>query len=97
MSSLLSISIKSKDGSYKSYTISISDETNQYGQNVAMWIEQSKEERESKKPRTYIGNGRVVWTDNKINVAEKTFQEGHEFGEPKEKSKTEEKESDLPF
>ena len=95
MSSLLSISIRGKDGNYNSYTISVSDETNQYGQNVAMWIEQTKDERESKKPRTYIGNGRVVWTDNKITVAEKTGQEGHDFGESKIES--EEKEKDLPF
>lgn len=94
MSSLLSISIKGKDGTYKNYTISVQDETNEYGQNVAMWIEQSKEEREAKKPRTYIGNGRVLWTDGKIQVAEKKAP-----AEPEQAPAPahNEDEDDLPF
>lgn len=71
MSSLINLSIKGKDGQYKNYTISISDETNQYGQNVTMYEAQSKEEREAKTPKKYIGNGSVVWTDSTIKVAEK--------------------------
>lgn len=63
--------MKDKDGNYQNYTLSISDEANGYGQNVAMWKEQNKEERDSKKPRTYVGNGKVVWTDGTIKVAEK--------------------------
>ena len=70
MSSLINLSIKGKDG-YKNYTISISDETNQYGQNVTMYEQQSKEERENKVPKKYIGNGSVVWNDGKITNAEK--------------------------
>ena len=71
MGSLISIKIKGKDGVYKNYTISVSDETNEYGQNVSMYIEQSKEDRDAKKPRTYVGNGRVIWTDGNIQIAEK--------------------------
>ena len=94
MGSLLSISIKGKDGTYKNYTISVSDETNEYGQNVAMWIEQSKEERDAKKPRTYIGNGRVVWTDGNISVAEKkTPAEPAQTPAPAQ----EDDDDDLPF
>ena len=70
MSALINLSIKGKDG-YKNYTISISDETNQYGQNVTMYEQQSKEERENKVPKKYIGNGNVVWNDGKITNAEK--------------------------
>ena len=70
MSSLINLSIKGKDG-YKNYTISISDETNQYGQNVTMYEQQSKEERENKVPKKYIGNGSVIWNDGKITNAEK--------------------------
>ena len=71
MSSLISISVKGKDCNYKSYTISVSNETNQFGQNVSMYIEQTQEEREQKKPRTYIGNGKVIWTDGTIKTAER--------------------------
>ena len=88
MSSLINLSIKGKDG-YKNYTISISDETNQYGQNVVMYEQQSKEERENKVPKKYIGNGSVVWNDGKITNAEKK--------EVNNTPKVEEKDDSLPF
>jgi len=47
-------------------TISISDEPNQYNQNVTAFISQSKEERDSKAEKTYCGNGRTFWTDGNI-------------------------------
>lgn len=87
MSTLLSVGIKQQDGSYKNYTISINDETNQWGKNVAVWDEQTKEEREAKKDKNFCGNGRVVWTDGNVVKAEFTEL-------PKEMN---EKESDLPF
>lgn len=71
MASLLSISIKGKDGKYTNYTIAINDETNQYGQNCSMYKEQTKEQRDAKEKKEYIGNGKVFWTDGKITVAEK--------------------------
>ena len=52
---------KVKDGKYLNASVAIGDDTNQYGQNASMYISQSKEEREAKDARTYIGNGKVVW------------------------------------
>lgn len=49
-------------------TISISDQENQYNQNVAAFVEQSKDDRTAGKPKFYIGNGRVFWTDGKIST-----------------------------
>ena len=60
---------KNQDGI--SLNISISDETNQYGQNVSVSVSQTKEDRESKKDKFYIGNGKCFYTDGKIKVAEK--------------------------
>lgn len=71
MGALATISIKQNDGSYKKLTLNISDTTNQYGQNISVYEEQTKEQREAKAPKTYVGNGSVFWTDNKITVAEK--------------------------
>lgn len=71
MGSLLIISIKTKIGTYENYTISISDETNQYGQNVSMWVEQNEDQRTNKEKRIYVGNGKVIWTDGKIATATK--------------------------
>ena len=80
MSSLINVSMnlqnlpkeklgEGKKGVYYNFTISVNDETNQYGQNVSLFDSQTKEEREAKKDKVYIGNGRVVWTDGKCVVA----------------------------
>ena len=76
MSALGQISLKQNDGSYKNLTISISDSTNPYGQNISIYEEQTKEEREAKKPRTYVGNGKIFWTDGNVSVAEKKQTQG---------------------
>lgn len=93
MGALADFSIKQKDGSYKNYTISISDEVNQYGQNVSVYESQTKEQREAKEKKKYIGNGKVFWTDGKISVGEKKAA-------PKEEVKAEPTitdDTDLPF
>lgn len=72
MAAIGTIGIKDSKGKYKNFTIGLNDETNQYGQNIAIWEEQSKEDREAKKPRTYVGNGRVVWTNGECKLAEKS-------------------------
>ena len=76
MSALGTISMKTKDGVYKNYTLSINDDTNEYGQNVKLYEEQTKEEREAKKPKTYIGNGKIFWTDGNIVKAERKEPQG---------------------
>lgn len=57
--------IKGEKDTYIPVTISVDDES-RYGQNVSIYIEQSKEEREAKTPRHYIANGSVIWTDGSI-------------------------------
>jgi hypothetical protein len=64
--------VQGKDGAvYYNFTISVNDDSNQFGQNVGATDSQTKEEREAKKPKSYIGNGNVVWTDGTIKTAEK--------------------------
>ena len=70
MSSIINFSLKNADGSYSNYTMSVNDTQDKYGNNVAITIAQSKEEREAKKPKIYLGNGKVTWTDGKIVKAE---------------------------
>jgi len=64
--------IKGKDGAvyYYNLTISLNDDT-RYGNNVAIMDSQTKEEREAKAQRNYLGNGKVVWTNDIIKLAEK--------------------------
>jgi len=63
--------IKGKDGAvYYNFTISVQDET-RYGNNVAFMDSQTKEERDAKMPKNYLGNGKVVWTDGTVTLAER--------------------------
>ena len=66
--------VKGKKGVYYNFTISVNDDTNQFGQNVSAFDSQTKEEREAKKPKQYIGNGKVVWTDGKSTKAQEQDQ-----------------------
>lgn len=64
--------ISGKDGKvYYNFTISVNDDANQYGQNVSLTDSQTQEEREAKKPKVYLGNGLVVWTDGNIKAIKK--------------------------
>jgi hypothetical protein len=64
--------VKGKDGSvYYNCTLNINDEANQWGQNVSLSDSQTKEEREAKKAKVYLGNGNVVWTDGNIKAVRK--------------------------
>ena len=53
---------------YLPITITINDEVDQFGNQGPIVVAQSKEERESKTAKTYLGNVQVVWT-NGDNVA----------------------------
>ncbi len=54
-----------------SVTISTNDEAKSFTgkdgkeilQNVSAYVSQTKEDREAKKPRYYVGNGKVFWSD----------------------------------
>ena len=64
--------VAGKDGAvYYNFTISINNDANQYGQNVSLTDSQTQDEREAKKPKNYLGNGNVVWTDGNINAVKK--------------------------
>lgn len=64
--------IEGKNGAkYYNLAININDATDQYGNNIQVSEPQTKEQRESKQPRTFYGNGKVFWNDSKINNAEK--------------------------
>jgi len=61
--------VKGKKGSYLNMTIFINDEVDQYDNNASIIVSQTKEEREAKTPRVYLGNGRTVG-NNQPNVEE---------------------------
>jgi hypothetical protein len=64
--------VHGKNGAqYYNLNLSLNDQTDQYGNNIQVTEPQSKDQREAKTPRTFYGNGKVIWTDSKIVVAEK--------------------------
>ena len=57
-----------KKGKYLPITITLNDDVDQFGNQGPVVVEQTKEEREAKASKTYLGNVKVVWT-NGTNVA----------------------------
>jgi hypothetical protein len=82
--------IKGAKGTYLNLTVAVNNELDQFGNNASAYISQSKEEREAKVNRTYLGNGKVVFTDGTINKAEKPQQAQPQQAAPQE-------DNSLPF
>ena len=70
MSSLINFSIKNAQGGYDKYTMSVNDKQDDFGNNVSIYVQQSKEDREAKVKKNFVGNGKVSWTDGNIVKAE---------------------------
>jgi hypothetical protein len=60
--------ITGKKGKYLPVTITINDELDQFNNQGPIVVAQTKEEREAKQKKIYLGNVQVVWT-NGDNVA----------------------------
>ena len=52
-----------KKGKYLPITITLNDDLDQFGNQGPVVVEQTKEEREAKVAKTYLGNVKVVWTN----------------------------------
>ena len=80
-----------KKGKYLPITITINDEPDQFGNQGPIVVAQSKEERESKTAKVYLGNVQVVWT-NGDNVAAAPRD-----GQPQQAAPVAAPVDDLPF
>ena len=60
--------IEGKKGKYLPITITINDEPDQFGNNGPVTVQQTKDERDAKQDKVYLGNVKVVWTNGE-NVA----------------------------
>ena len=64
-----------KKGKYLPITITLNNEPDQFGNQGPVVVEQTKEERDAKTPKTYLGNVKVVWTDgNNVDTAPRDNQ-----------------------
>ena len=67
---------KGKKGRYLPISITINDEPDQFGNQGPVIVDQTKEEREAKTEKVYLGNVKVVWTnDNNVGVAPRHEQQ----------------------
>jgi len=78
-------------GKYLPITITINDEVDNYGNQGPVVVEQSKEEREAKVAKVYLGNVKVVWTNgDNVAAAPRTDQ-------PQQAAVSQPQDDDLPF
>ena len=67
--------IVGKKGKYLPITITLNDEVDQFGNQGPVIVDQTKEEREAKVAKTYLGNVKVVWTNgDNVSAAPRTDQ-----------------------
>ena len=83
--------IEGKKGKYLPITITVNDEPDQFGNQGPVIVDQTKEEREAKTAKTYLGNVQVVWT-NGDNVAAAPRQD-----QPQQAAPVAQPFDDLPF
>ena len=86
---------KGKKGQYLPITITINDEVDNYGNQGPIVVEQTKEEREAKVPKVYLGNVKVVWT-NGDNVAAAP-RDGQPAQQASSQQSLSPQDDDLPF
>ena len=85
--------IVGKKGKYLPITITLNDEVDQFGNQGPVIVDQTKEEREAKVAKTYLGNVKVVWTNgDNVEAAPRTDQPQQAQEQAKQ-----EVEDDLPF
>ena len=84
--------IQGKKGKYIPISITVNDEEDQFGNFGPIIVDQTKEEREAKVAKTYLGNVRVVWSNG-------TFPSPGSFDQakPAPKAQAAPANDDLPF
>ena len=89
--------IVGKKGKYINVAITVNDEEDQFGNFGPIIVDQTKEEREAKVAKTYLGNVRVVWSNGTF-PSPAPFQGGTPQAQPKAKPVVAAaKDDDLPF
>jgi len=85
--------IDGKKGKYLPITLTINNDPDNFGNQGPITVGQTKEERESKATKVYLGNVKVVWT-NGNNVATAPRTDGQSAPQQRVAAVVED---DLPF
>ena len=82
-----------KKGKYYPVTVVINNEVGEYGDSGYIMTEQTKEQREAKEAKNYLGNVKVIWTDGQnVSIADQPTQAAMQMQQP-----VQTEEPDLPF
>jgi len=84
--------IVGKKGKYLPISITLNDELDQFGNQGPVIVSQSKEEREAKQAKTYLGNVKLVWTNGEVKKFDNPQQAAATAAAPAQAI-----EDDLPF
>lgn len=86
--------INGKKGKYLPITLTLNDELDNFGNNGPIIVAQSKEERDAKAAKVYLGNAKVSWTNGQnVDAAPRDNQPQ----QPQPKAQFQTQEDDLPF
>ena len=85
---------KGAKGSYYPITITLNDEVSQYGSNGYICTEQTKDERDAKIPKVFLGDIKIVWGNGVAPV--KADQDGGGYNAGTTQNPAQEN-SGLPF
>tara|TARA_R100000656_G_scaffold516_3_gene814 strand:- start:595 stop:918 length:324 start_codon:yes stop_codon:yes gene_type:complete len=88
--------IVGKKGKYLPITVTVNDEPDQFGNQGPICVDQTKEEREAKTAKTYLGNVKVVWTNGEFPERIPFEKDGYSYTEPPKKKPVDQG-ADLPF
>lgn len=77
--------------------ITVKDEKNQYGQDTAITLQQTKAERDNKVKKTFIGNGKTMWEGEPLHKPTKQVEDTPKIQHGANDPYSEVKEDDLPF
>lgn len=86
--------INGKKGKYLPLTITLNDDLDNFGNQGPVCVDQTKEERDAKSAKVYLGNVKVVWTNG--NNVEPAPRDGAQAPAPQQ-MQVPNQEVDLPF
>jgi hypothetical protein len=67
--------ITGEKGTYLNLTVSLNDTPDKFGNTVSAWQSQTKEQREAKVNRTFLGNGKVLFDSEGVKTPPPVQQE----------------------
>ena len=72
--------VKGKTATYINLAIYVDDKLDKFGNNVSVQLAQSQDDRTAKKPKVYLGNGKVVYVRDMPKTAKDIAASGPPAG-----------------